>query len=365
MSNVSVPFAELKSPHAELKADLEAAYRRVMDSGWVVLGPEVEAFEAEFARYCGSKHCIGVANGLDALILVLKAWGVGPGDEVIVPSNTYVATWLAVTHVGATPVPVEPDGQTSNLDPSRVEAAVTPRTKAILPVHLYGQAADMDPLMAIAKARGLRVLEDAAQAHGALYKGRKAGALGHAAGWSFYPTKNLGAVGDGGAITTDDPELADKLRVLRNYGSRRKYVNEVIGYNSRLDELQAALLRVKLAHLDAWNARRHGVAREYQQLLPKLFPDVVLPVVREWAETCWHLYVVQAPDRARVQAALADRGVQTLVHYPVPPHLQEAYAPLGIARGRFPIAERLADQVLSLPMSPHVDLAKLRAALAS
>jgi dTDP-4-amino-4,6-dideoxygalactose transaminase len=361
--SVSVPFADLKAPHVELREELEAAYRRVMDSGWVVLGPEVEAFEAEFARYCGSKFCVGVANGLDALQLVLNAWGIGPGDEVIVPSNTYVATWLAVTHVGATPVPVEPDPATSNLDPARVEAAITPRTKAILPVHLYGQAADMDPILAVAKAHGLRVLEDAAQAHGALYKGRKAGALGHAAGWSFYPTKNLGAVGDGGAVTTDDPELADRLKVLRNYGSRRKYVNEVIGYNSRLDELQAALLRVKLRHLDAWNARRNVVARAYQELLPKLFPEAELPVIRDWAETCWHLYVVQVPERARVQAMLADRGVQTIVHYPVPPHLQQAYANLGLARGRFPLAERLADQVLSLPMGPHADLERLRTAL--
>jgi dTDP-4-amino-4,6-dideoxygalactose transaminase len=362
--SVSVPFADLKSPHAELKAELEAAYRRVMDSGWVVLGPEVEAFEAEFARYCGSRHCVGVANGLDALTLVLKAWGIGPGDEVIVPSNTYVATWLAVTHVGATPVPVEPDAQTCNLDPSRVEAALTARTKVLLPVHLYGQAADMDPLLSVAKAHGLRVLEDAAQAHGTTYKGRKAGALGHAAAWSFYPTKNLGAVGDGGAVTTDDADLADALRVLRNYGSRRKYVNEVIGYNSRLDELQAAFLRVKLPCLDGWNARRHAVAREYRELLPGCLPDAVLPVVRDWTETCWHLYVIQVPERARVQAALADRGVQTLVHYPVPPHLQQAYAGLGLQRGCLPIAERLADQVLSLPMGPHVDVAKLRAALA-
>lgn len=360
--NVAIPFADLKAPHAELREELDAAWRRVMDSGWVVLGPEVEAFEAEFARYCGTKFCVGVANGLDALQLVLQAWGVGPGDEVIVPSNTYVATWLAVTHVGATPVPVEPDPETSNLDPARVEAAITPRTRAVLPVHLYGQTADMEPVVALAKARGLKVLEDAAQAHGALYKGRKAGALGDAAGWSFYPTKNLGAVGDGGAVTTDDPELADKLRVLRNYGSRRKYVNEVIGCNSRLDELQAALLRVKLRHLDAWNARRHEVARAYQELVPKLFPEVRLPVIRDWAETCWHLYVVAAPERSRVQSVLSDRGVQTLVHYPVPPHLQQAYAPLGLARGSFPIAERLADQVLSLPMGPHVDLERLRAA---
>lgn len=362
--SVQIPFADLKAQHAELRDGLDEAYRRVMDSGWVVLGPEVESFEAEFARYCGTKHCVGVANGLDALMLVLLAWGIGPGDEVIVPSNTYVATWLAVTHVGATPVGVEPDPDTSNLDATRLEAAITPRTKAILPVHLYGQAADMEPILQVARAHGLRVLEDAAQAHGARYKGRKAGALGDAAGWSFYPTKNLGAVGDGGAVTTDDPELAARLRVLRNYGSRRKYVNDVIGYNSRLDELQAAFLRVKLHHLDAWNARRHDVARVYQELLPKRFPEVTLPVIRSWAETCWHLYVVLAPDRTRLQAALADLGMQTIVHYPVPPHLQQAYANLGHARGRFPIAERLADQVLSLPMSPHVDLEHLRAALA-
>lgn len=358
-----IPFMDMKLTQAELRDELAAAYYRVMDSGWVVLGPEVEAFEREFAAYCGTKHCVGVANGLDALILVLKAWGLGPGDEVIVPSNTYVATWLAITHVGATVVPVEPVAATSNLDAARIEAAITPRTRAILPVHLYGQTADMDPILDIARARGLRVLEDAAQAHGARYKGRRAGALGDAAAWSFYPTKNLGAVGDGGAITTDDADLCDRLRVLRNYGSRVKYVNEVVGWNSRLDELQAALLRVKLRHLDAWNERRRPLAKLYADSLPRLYPDLVLPVVPDWAEPCWHLYVVQSANRQALQADLTARGVGTIIHYPIPPHLQTAYTHLGYGRGAFPIAERLADQVLSLPMGPHVDADALRAAL--
>jgi dTDP-4-amino-4,6-dideoxygalactose transaminase len=257
---VRVPFLDLKAAHAELRAELDAAYARVMDSGWFVLGDELAAFEAEFAAYCGARHCVGVGNGLDALHLILRAMQIGPGDEVIVPANTYIATWLAVSYAGAAPVPVEPDPRTFNLDPARVEAAVTPRTKAVMPVHLYGQPADVDAVREVAARHGLRVIEDAAQAQGARYRGRAAGSLADAAGFSFYPGKNLGAAGDAGAVTTDDDALAAELRRLRNYGSPAKYQHDVKGFNSRLDELQAAVLRVKLRRLDEWNARRAAVA---------------------------------------------------------------------------------------------------------
>ena len=330
-------------------------------SGWYIRGPEVDAFEAEFATYCGAAHCVGVANGLDALHLALRAMDVGPGDEVIVPSNTYIATWLAVSQCGATPVPVEPDARTYNIDPALIEAAITPRTKVILPVHLYGQPADMDPILAIARKHGLRVLEDAAQAHGARYKGQRLGAHGDAVAWSFYPGKNLGAMGDGGAVTTNDAQLADRLRVLRNYGSRVKYVNEVQGYNSRLDPLQAAILRVKLAHLDEWNARRKAIAATYTAKLGPVIASGArqstprLPHVPEWAEPVWHLYVVQHPQRDSLHKALGDAGVGTLIHYPIPPHLQQAYASAGYVPGQFPIAEQIANQCLSLPIGPHLD----------
>lgn len=352
---MTVPFLDLKAGYLELQDELDAAHQRVMASGWYVLGPEVEAFETEFAAYCGSKHCVGVGNGLEALHLVLRAWGIGPGDEVIVPSNTYIATWLAVTYAGATPVPVEPNPATYNIDPSRIAAAITPRTRAILPVHLYGQPAEMDPILELARRHGLKVLEDAAQGHGARYKGRRTGSLGDAAGFSFYPGKNLGAYGDGGAVTTDDPDLAKQLRILRNYGSQQKYYNEVPGYNSRLDELQAAFLRVKLARLDNWNASRRQVADWYLQTLPTSFPDLVLPQVPGWAESCWHLFVVQTPKREQLQRFLQAQGVGTLIHYPVPPHLQQAYQNLHLRPGDFPLAERMAGQVLSLPIWPQLD----------
>ena len=268
--------------YLELKPEIDAAVARVLDSGWYILGPEVEAFENEYATYCQAEHCVGLADGLDALHLGLKALGVGPGDEVIVPSNTYIATWLAVSQCGAIPVPVEPDERTYNINPDLIEQAITKRTKVILPVHLYGQPADMDPILAIAKKHGLYVLEDGAQAHGAEYKGRKIGAHGDIVTWSFYPGKNLGALGDGGAITTNNAELADKIRVLRNYGSRVKYVNEVQGCNSRLDPIHAAVLRVKLKYLDEWNARRAALAEQYLQGLQDT--DLVLPFVPEWAK---------------------------------------------------------------------------------
>ena len=349
-----IPFLDLKAPYLELKQELDVAIARVVSSGWFIGGPEVEEFEADYAAYCGASHAVGVANGLDALHLALRAMDVGPGDEVIVPSNTYIATWLAVSQCGATPVPVEPDACTYNIDPARIEAAITPRTKVILPVHLYGQPADMDPIMAIARKHGLRVLEDGAQAHGARYKGQRLGVHGDAVAWSFYPGKNLGAMGDGGAVTTNDAQLADRLRVLRNYGSRVKYVNEIQGYNSRLDPLQAAILRVKLAHLDEWNARRNTIAAQYQQGLVDC--GLTLPFMPDWAEPAWHLYVVLHPQRDALQQSLADVGVGTLIHYPIPPHLQGAYADLGLGKAKFPIAERIHNEVLSLPISPSMTL---------
>jgi dTDP-4-amino-4,6-dideoxygalactose transaminase len=350
---MSIPFLDVGAGYRELRNELDAAYLRVMTGGWYILGEEVALFEDEWAAYCGAKHCVGVANGLDALHLVLRAWGIGPGDEVIVPSNTYIATWLAVSYAGATPVPVEPDGRTYNVDPVRIEAAITARTRAIIPVHLYGQPADMDPISEIACRHGLKVLEDAAQAHGARYKGRRLGALGNAAGWSFYPGKNLGGFGDGGAVTTNDDDLAERIRVLRNYGSRVKYFNEIKGFNSRLDPLQAAFLRVKLTCLDEWNGRRSDVATQYLEALGAV-PGLVLPVVPAWAAPSWHLFVVRHPRRNDLQAALNDQDIGTMIHYPVPPHLSDAYADLGLGRGTLPTAESLAATVLSLPMGPHL-----------
>lgn len=347
-----VPFLDLGASYRELREQIDAAVHRVMESGWYILGPEVEAFEREYAEYCGAQHCVGVANGLDALHLVLRAMGVGLGDEVIVPSNTYIATWLAVSQCGAIPVPVEPDEATYNIDPAQIEKAITGRTKVILPVHLYGQPADMDPILAIARKYDLKVLEDGAQAHGARYKGKRIGAHGDAVAWSFYPGKNLGALGDGGAVTTNDAVVADRLRVLRNYGSRLKYVNEVQGFNSRLDPLQAAILRVKLAHLDEWNVRRRDIAMRYQQDL--IGCGLTLPYVPDWAEPAWHLYVVRHPQRSALQQALTDAGVGTLIHYPIPPHRQQAYAHVGWELGAFRLAERMADEVISLPIGPQL-----------
>lgn len=354
---MNIQFLDLKAPYQELQSEIDNAIQRVLSSGWYILGEEVESFEREFAAYCEADHCVGVANGLDALHLALLALGVGSGDEVIVPANTYIATWLAVSQCGATPVPVEPDSRTFNIDPARIEAAITARTKVILPVHLYGQPADLDPILAVAHKHGLKVLEDAAQAHGARYKGKRIGAHGDVVAWSFYPGKNLGAMGDGGAITTDDPALAERINVLRNYGSHTKYVNEVKGYNSRLDSLQAAILRVKLKHLDDWSGRRKAVAGRYQQSL--VGGTLKLPSVPEWADPAWHLFVVQHPERDKLHKALANAGVGTLIHYPVPPHLQGAYAEMGLARGDLPISESQHDCVLSLPLGPHLSASEV------
>lgn len=351
---MSVPFLDFVGPYEELKAELDAAYFSFMKSAWYILGREVEAFEREFAAFCGAKHCVGVGNGLEALHLILRAYNIGPGDEVVVPSNTYIATWLAVSYAGASVVPVEPDPKTFNIDPNRIEAAITPRTRAIMPVHLYGQPADMDPIMEVAHRHGLKVIEDNAQAQGARYKGRRTGSLGHAAGNSFYPGKNLGAFGDAGAVTTDDQDLADRIRTLRNYGSKKKYYNDCKGYNSRLDELQAAFLRVKLRHLDDWNGRRAKIAGLYLSQLPTLSPQLVLPFVPDWAQPAWHLFVVRHPKRDELQRKLSEAGIGNLIHYPVPPHLSGAYQDAGWKPGSFPIAEAAADSVLSLPMGPHL-----------
>lgn len=348
---MKVPFLDLHAAYLELKPEIDAAIARVLDSGWYILGPEVDAFEEEWAAYCGASHAVGVGNGLDALTLALRALEIGPGDEVIVPSNTYIATWLAVSAVGATPVPVEPNPYTYNIDPALIPAAITPRTKALLPVHLYGQPADLDPILAIARTHNLAVVEDAAQAHGARYKGRRIGAHGDVVCWSFYPGKNLGALGDAGAITTNRADLADRIRTLRNYGSKEKYVNEVKGVNSRLDPLQAAVLRVKLKVLDDWADRRCRIANLYTEGLAA-DSELTLPHVPDWADPVWHLYVIRTAIRGALQARLTEAGIGTLIHYPIPPHRQEAFN--GKLNYRLPIAERLSEEVLSLPIGPHL-----------
>jgi dTDP-4-amino-4,6-dideoxygalactose transaminase len=356
---MNVPFLDLKAPYAELREELDEAMGRVAESGWYIMGSECDAFECEFAAYCEVQHCVGVGNCLDGLHLILRAYGIGAGDEVIVASNTYIATWLAVSYAGAAPIPVEPNPNTFNLDPNRIEEAITARTKAIIPVHLYGQTAEMSAINAIAAKHGLKVIEDAAQAHGARYCGRRAGALGDAAAFSFYPTKNLGALGDGGAVLTNDSELADRVRVLRNYGSRRKYFNEVKGFNSRLDELQAAVLRVKLKYLDQWNSRRCTNAAAYfaaltgmaKLVLPRVFPD---------SDPVWHVFTIIHPERDELQKHLSAAGVGTLIFYPVPPHLSGAYERSTGGKGAFPIAEQLAEQTLSIPIGPHLTDAEVR-----
>jgi dTDP-4-amino-4,6-dideoxygalactose transaminase len=347
-----IPFLDLQGVVSASRDELLEAAARVIDSGWFVLGNEVAAFEQAYAAYCATARCVGVANGLDALTLALRALGVGVGDEVIVPANTYIATWLAVSHVGATPIPVEPDPRTYNIDPGRIAAAITPRTKVILPVHLYGQPADLEPIRSIAAAHGLHVLEDGAQAHGARYRGARIGAGDALVAWSFYPGKNLGALGDGGAVTCADATIAETLAALRNYGSRFKYHNETLGYNSRLDEIHAAFLRVRLGKLDAENARRRAVAARYLDGLQDI--GLALPYIPNWADPVWHLFVVRHPDRDAFAARLADAGIGTVIHYPVPPHLQPAYRDLGLSPGAFPISEAIHREIVSLPMGPSM-----------
>lgn len=346
---MKVPFVDLRPIHDEVRHELDDAYGRVIDSSWFILGPEVDNFEAAFAEYVSVKHCIGVGNGLDALHLILKGYNIGVGDEVIVPSNTYIATWLAISYTGAVPVSIEPLSDTCNIDPQQIEAAVTDKTRAILPVHLYGQSVDIDPILEIAARYDLKVIEDAAQAHGSCYKGRQVGALGDAAGFSFYPGKNLGALGDAGAVTTSDDQLADSIRMLRNYGSRVKYHNEMKGFNSRLDPMQAAFLNVKLPHLDKWNKQRQAAANSYLSRLAAI-KEIKLPVTAPQVEHAWHLFVIQTAKRDALQKHLEQAGIGTLIHYPIPPHLSEAYREYGGKTGQYPVAERLAETVLSLPM---------------
>ena len=360
---MTVPLTDLTLAYEEIRDEIDDAIKRVVSSGWYVGGPEVKAFEEDYAAYCGASHCVGVASGLDALHLALRALGVGSGDEVIVSSNGFIATLLAVSMTGATPVLVEPDPNTHNIDPSAIEAAITSRTRVVLPTHLYGQPADLDPILEVVRRHGLKLLEDAAQAHGASYKGERIGAHGDAVAWSFYPTKNLGAMGDAGAVTTNDATIADRVRMLGNYGSATRYVNEVQGVNSRLDPLQAAVLRVKLKHLDDWNERRRAIAAFYQSALADA--GLVLPHVPNWSDPVWHLYVIRSTNRSDLQERLAAADIQTLIHYPIPPHLQEAYADLPYSKGDFPLAETLANEVLSLPIGPHLSLEQAKSVVAA
>lgn len=355
MTGVSrpVPFLNLAAMHAPLAARLEMAFQRVLNAGTFIMGKELLSFEKQFAEFCGVEFCIGVGNGLDALHLILRSYGIGPGDEVIVPAQTFIATWLAVSQTGATPNPVDVEYGSCNIDAALIEAAITPRTRAIMPVHLFGQPADMSAINAIAAKHGLKVVEDAAQAHGARFQDKPTGGLADAAGFSFYPGKNLGALGDGGAVITNDPHLAASVRQLRNYGSTVKYCHEAQGFNSRLDELQAAVLIEKLAVLNDWNESRQLAARDYLSGLADI-PGLTLPSPPAWATPVWHLFVVRTPWRDALQNFLSSRGIASLIHYPTPPHLQNAYRDMGVPKGRFPIAEHWAEQSLSLPMWPGV-----------
>jgi len=347
-----IPFLELKSQYESIKEEIRQAMDDVLESGWFILGPNVEAFEAEFAQYCGVRFGVGVGSGTEALHLALLACGVQASDEVITVPNTAIATALAITMAGATPVFVDIDPQSYNMDVSKIERAIRPKTKAILPVHLFGQTADMDHILAIARGHGLKVIEDACQAHGAEYKGKRAGSLADAGCFSFYPTKNLGAYGDGGMVVTNDEEIAQRVRLLRNYGERERYYHSIKGFNSRLDELQAAILRVKLKRLDEWNSARRQKAKLYDQLLAG--SEVITPREMDYGEHIYHLYVIRAKFRDELRRFLESKGVGTLIHYPVPLHLQEAYSNLGLKRGALPVAERYADEILSLPLYPEL-----------
>lgn len=349
----AVPFLSLQASTAELRGELDEAIARVLSSGHYIGGPEVEAFEAEYAQFVGARHCIGVANGLDAITLSLLAHGCRPGDEVLVPSNTFVATWLGASHAGGIPVPVEPDWRTNVLDASALDAALTPRTRFVLPVHLYGLPVDLPAFIEVCRARGLVLIDDAAQAHGARVGPTRVGGFGVTSTWSFYPGKNLGALGDAGAVTTDDEEVADRLRRLRNYGSRVKYVHELVGFNSRLDPLQAALLRVKLRHLVEWNRRRETIAALYLSALQGV-EGLQLPFVPEGRASSWHLFVVRTPRRDALQQHLERAGIGTIIHYPMPPHLQQAYASRDFSAFRLGATAQAAQEVLSLPIGPHL-----------
>ncbi|MBM3249795.1 MAG: DegT/DnrJ/EryC1/StrS family aminotransferase [Candidatus Omnitrophica bacterium] len=352
---MQIKFLDLSAAFLELRSEIEEAVSKALEKGQYILGENVSLFEEEFARYCGVKFCVGVGNGLDALELILRACGFGAGDEVIVPANTYIATVLAVSNVGATPVFVEPDEGTFNIDPEKIEAAITEKTKAVMPVHLYGQAVRIDSIREVCQRHGLKLIEDAAQAHGAKHFGKKAGSLGDAAGFSFYPGKNLGACGDGGAVTTNDERIAEYIRIARNYGSEKKYYNSLKGVNSRLDEVQAAILRVKLRYLDEWNSRRQKIARYYlEHINPAKKDGFILPVCLEENEHVWHLFVIRAKERQKLIAHLKENGVDTLIHYPVPPYSQVAYKEINHLSKNFALTNKLSDEILSLPMGPHL-----------
>ncbi len=348
---MKIPFLSFEYMHQAIKPAMLQAFEEVYDSYWYIMGSRMVTFEEEYAVFNKTKYAVGVANGLDALHLSLKALGIKQGDEVIVPSNTYIASALAVSYTGATPVFAEPDIETYNISPAAIEAAITSKTKAIMPVHLYGQACEMDAIMQIADKHGLYVVEDNAQAHGATFNGKVTGSFGHANGTSFYPGKNLGALGDAGAITTNDETLAQKLKVLRNYGSQVKYKNETIGYNMRLDELQAALLSVKLPALMQWTAQRQQIAAWYDEVLPNT-GDIILPKTHLQATHVYHLYVIRTAHRDALQQHLTNNNIGTLIHYPIPPHMQQAYLHLGYKKGDFPLAEKIADTCLSIPLWP-------------
>lgn len=358
-----IEFLDLKAPYFELKTAIDDAVSRVLASGWYILGTETEVFESNFARFCGVSQCIGVANGLDALHLILRAAEIGVGDEVIVPANTFIATWLAVSFSGAVPVPVDSEDSSFNIDPELVEEKITKKTKAIIAVHLYGQLADTEKLRNIANKHGLMLIEDAAQAHGAGSKAKRAGGLGDAAAFSFYPGKNLGAFGDGGAITTSDLTLAEKIRKLRSYGSTIKYHHDLMGFNSRLDPIQAAILDVKLTKLEEWNLRRKHLADIYISHLEGI-GDLILPNFDINSQTSWHLFVVRTKNRSKLAEFLGKEGVRTLIHYPIPPHLSQAYGSAGYQKGIFPITEAMADTALSLPIGPHLKESELRRVVA-
>lgn len=360
---MKIPFVDLQAQYQSIREEADAAIHRVLDRSDYVLGQAVSDFETSFARYCETAFAVGVDSGYSALELILRAMGIGPGDEVITVANTFVATVLAVINCGAKPVLVDIDPNTYNIDPTKIEAAITPATRVLLPVHLYGQTADMDPILALARKYNLRVVEDACQAHGARYKGRRAGSLGDAAAFSFYPAKNLGAYGDGGAVTTDDPEIAHKVRMLRNLGMQVKYHHEMKGFNNRLDTVHAAVLKVKLPHLDGWNEGRRQSAADYEELL-RDFP-VVTPVVQNGCEHVYHLYVLRTPNRDALQRYLNEQGIATGLHYPIPIHLQEAFTDLGYGPGDFPITEQYAEEILSLPMYPELTRMQAQAVAAA
>lgn len=351
-NTLQVPFVDLKAQYASIEKEVNRAITSVLESSAFILGPEVKAFEEEFAGYCGVKHAVGVDSGTSALELALRAFDIGPGDEVITVANTFIATTLAISFVGATPVLVDHNPDTYNIDVSKIEGVITERTKAIMPVHLYGQPVDMDPILEIARSHNLVVIEDACQAHGATYKGQRAGSMGDAAGFSFYPAKNLGAYGDGGMVVTNNDEAIEKLRLLRNYGSVKKYHHQEIGYNRRLDSVHAAAMRIKLEHLDEWNESRRHHAALYNELLAD--SDVVAPTEANFAKSVWHLYVVRAKNREALREYLGEKGVSTGIHYPIPIHQQPAYADLGYSDSDFPITSEYAGQILSLPMYPEL-----------